>query len=187
MRTISIIVVLAYAMPARADDARWRFGGELEATALTQEGIALSLGVSAPALPRWRFSLALASHDVPDFQAQLSGDNDRMYVTMPIALEAVAQYRHATGAVAGARVGMIHLHFTRLGTFGIDEEFDYGITPFVGYEWAAHRNIYVQPWLGAMVTLVRQTHGELPMQEADRTYARWPAMLRGGLAIGARW
>jgi hypothetical protein len=156
-----------------------------------QSGVAFSLGVTPATLPRWRFALALRSHDLPDFQSQLSSNNNDLYVTAPIAIEGIAQHRLDNGLVLGARAGVVHLHFTRIGTFGIDEEFDYGVTPFVGYEWRPPGfrgdNVYVQPWVGAMATLYRQAHGELPMQEMDRTYSKWPTALRGGVVVGARY
>jgi hypothetical protein len=129
----------------------------------------------------------MRSHDLPEFQTQLSGANDNLYVSAPIAIETIVQRRFDNGVVVGARAGVVHLHFTRIGTFGIDEEFDYGVTPFVGYEWRPTDRVYVQPWLGAMGTLYRQTHGELPMQEEDRTYSKWPTALRGGVVVGARY
>ena len=191
MRLIFVLTVLVSSAPAFAEplqvEARWRFDADVDLDAFLQSGLAVSVGVSPPPLPRWRFALSLRSHDLPGFQMGLASSNEDMYVTMPIAAELVARYRTRVNVVLGARAGMVHLHFARIGTFGIDEEFDYGITPYVGYEWSPIRNVYLQPWLGAMVTLVRQTHGELPMQEADRTYSKWPAMVRGGVTLGARY
>ncbi len=164
---------------------RWRVSGAIALESLLEHGVAATIGVEPAPLPRWRFTLSMGSHDLPDFQIGLSGANDNMYVSVPISIEAGAAYRTRRGLVLGARAGVVHLHFTRLGTFGIDEEFDYGVTPYVGFEWSPVRHVYVQPWLGAMVTLYRQTHGELPMEEAERTYAKWPSALRGGILVGA--
>ncbi|MDQ3333656.1 MAG: hypothetical protein M4D80_00620 [Myxococcota bacterium] len=179
-------MLVAMTAPAAAEE-RWRFSADLDVDTLLQNGMAFSLGVTPAQLPRWRFALALRSHDLPAFQSGLSGSNDELYVTAPIAVEAVTGYRFDRGLVIGARAGVVHLHFARIGTFGIDEEFDYGVTPFVGYEWRPADRIYVQPWLGAMITVYRQAHGELPMQEADRTYSKWPTALRGGIVVGARY
>ncbi len=175
---------LAAAEPA-APAARWRFSGAVALESLLEHGIAATLGVEPAPLPRWRFTLSAGSHDLPGFQSELASANDGMYVSVPISVEAGAAYRTRRGLVLGARAGVVHLHFTRLGTFGIDEEFDYGVTPYAGFEWSPLRHVYVQPWVGALVTLYRQRHGELPMDEADRTYARWPAALRGGILFGA--
>jgi hypothetical protein len=191
--TLVLLAAVAFAAPAHAEpslhatDARWRVDAAVDLDAFLQSGIAVSVGVSPAALPRWRFAASLRSHDLPELQMGLASGNDNMYVTVPIAAEVLARYRHGSGAILGARAGMVHLHFTRIGTFGIDEEFDYGVTPFVGYEWSPVAHVYVQPWLGAMITLYRQPHGELPMAEADRTYAKWPAALRGGILLGARY
>jgi hypothetical protein len=180
-------VSTAHADVTTRTEARWRFTADVDADAFLQSGVAVTLGVTPAALPSWRFGLSTRSHDLPEFQMGLGSNNDNMYVTTPIAVEAVAQYRHRVGLVAGARAGVVHLHYTRIGTFGIDEEFNYGITPFVGYEWRPIDRVYIQPWLGAMATVYRQTHGELPMDEADRTYSKWPAAIRGGILIGARY
>ena len=190
MRSMLVCVVLAIATGTAAADevtvrARWRVSADFDVDTLLQSGMAFSVGVTPAALPRWRFGLSLRSHDLPEAQTGLSGSNDDLYVTAPIAIEAMAMRRLDSGLVLGARAGVVHLHFTRIGTFGIDEEFDYGVTPFVGYEWRPVDHVYVQPWLGAMATLYRQKHGELPMDEADRTYAKWPAALRGGVLLGA--
>ena len=192
MRSMLVCAVLAAASTTAAADeleatARWRVSADFDVDTLLQSGMAFSVGVTPATLPRWRFALALRSHDLPGFQTGLSGSNDDLYVTAPIAAEAIAMRRYDRGLVIGARAGVVHLHFTRIGTFGIDEEFDYGVTPFVGYEWRPIDRVYVQPWLGAMATMYRQKHGELPMLEADRTYSKWPTALRGGLAVGARY
>jgi hypothetical protein len=184
MRAAFVFLVLA---TSAAHAEPWRFSGDFDIDTVLQSGMAFSLGATPPRLPKWRFALAVRSHDLPEFQSELSSNNDDLYVTMPIAIELVAQRRFDFGLVTGVRAGVVHLHFARMGKFGIDEEFDYGATPFVGYEWRPADNVYVQPWLGAMVTVYRQSHGELPMQEADRTYSKWPTALRGGVVIGARY
>ena len=181
----AIIVLVLFASTAHAE--RWRFSGDFDVDTILQSGIGVALGATPARLPKWRFALAVRSHDVPDFQSGLSSSNDDLYVTMPIAIESVVQRRLDIGVVTGVRAGVVHLHFARIGKFGIDEEFDYGVTPFLGYEWRPADNVYVQPWLGAMLTVVRQKHGELPMQEMDRTYSKWPTALRGGIVVGARY
>jgi hypothetical protein len=186
MRIIILFAILLGTSPAFAE-ARWRFAADLDLDAFLQSGVAVSVGVSPAPLPRWRFALSMRSHDLPEFQMSLATDNDDLYVTTPIAVELVAHYRTRANVVLGARAGVVHFHFARIGTFGIDEEFAYGVTPFIGYEWSPIENLYIQPWAGALVPLVRQSHGELPMQEADRTYTKWPSLLRGGVLVGARY
>ena len=186
MRFILCAALVITTATASAED-RWRFSADFDVDTLVQSGMAFSLGVTPKQLPRWRFAVALRSHDVPEFQTSLSGNNGDLYVSMPIAVEGLAMHRFDHGVVLGARAGVVHLHFARIGTFGIDEEFDYGVTPFVGYELRPADNVYIQPWLGAMITVHRQTHGELPMQEADRMYSKWPTALRGGIVVGARY
>jgi len=178
------LVILATA-PAGADG--WRVSGELDLDTLAQSGIAGSIGVTPARLPRWRFAVAMRSHDIPDFQTSVASTNDGLYASIPIALEASAQRKLANNVVLGALAGVVHFHFARSGTFGIDEEFAWGITPFVAYEWSPVDHVYVKPWLGAMAPLFRQRHGELPMAEADRTYSKWPTLIRGGVALGVEY
>ena len=183
-RALIVALVLSSTLAADARADRVRVTASIDAPSLAQHGVEAAAGVD---LGRWQVALALGSHDLWQRQMALSGDNADMYVTMPIAVELVARYRTRIGLVAGARAGVVHLHFSRTGVAGIDEEFNYGITPFVGYEWSPVDRVYVAPWLGALLTVVRQTHGELPMDEDAPAYASWPAKLRGGLAVGVRY
>jgi hypothetical protein len=179
---VTLVVSCALAKAAHAE--RPRAIASFDAPSLVQRGVAAAAGVE---LGRWQLSLALGSHDLWQRQFALASDNAGMYATMPIAVELVARYRTALGIVAGARAGVVHLHFSRTGVSGIDEEFDYGVTPFVGYEWSPIERVFVAPWLGALVTVVRQTHGELPMDETAPRYSTWPAKLRGGIVVGVRY
>src|SRR5688572_12465480 len=106
---IALFVLVVLASPATAE--RWRFSADFDVDTVLQSGVAFSLGVTPAKLPRWRFALAVRSHDLPDFQAQLSSNNDDLYVTAPIAVEAIAQHRFGHGLVLGARAGVVHLHF----------------------------------------------------------------------------
>ena len=178
----SLILLALLATPATA---RPHVTADLDAETLGLSGFSATFGIEP--MPHWRFALALASHDLPDAQSHLSSNNDSVYITMPVAVEAIARYRLDNGLVLGGRAGMVHLHVTRIGTFGINEQFDYGLTPFVGYEWQPHPNFYVQPWFGVMLALFSMPHGELPMEETAPDYSTWPTRLRGGITLGARY
>jgi hypothetical protein len=184
---IAVALALAPSGAAAVAEPRWHVSAALDGDTLLEHGFAASLGVTPAAWPRWRLGIALASHDLAAVQTRLSPHNDDLYATVPVAIEALASRRWDSGLAVGLRAGVVHFHYARMGAFGIDEEFDWGLTPVAAYQWRPAAHLFIEPWLGFLLVLHRQEHGELPMQAVDRTYARWPSLIRGGVSVGARF
>lgn len=199
--SVGIAAVLATARPggarAAGDDAGGGAGGE--ASSATEPlrlhvevdplpfilgGYGGQVGVRAPWWPHLRVALASFSLDVPDFVAQLGG-NDGFHIRVRPSVAVYGLYcplgRRSSGWVMGGSVRWLRLRYTRDGSADQARPGQLSIEGILGYHWhPAAAGFYLQPWLGVARTLVSTADARV----AGRDYDDLPVQLFATVSLG---
>ncbi|WP_437984620.1 hypothetical protein [Sorangium sp. So ce117] len=124
-----------------------------------------------------RVSLASFSRDVPDFVAQLGGNDDFHVCVRPSAAVYVLYYPSAerNGLAVGGAVRYLRLRYTNDAFPGMrDETSEVSPEAIAGYKWHPSKyGFYLLPWLGASMTAWRSSDAVV----GERTYDPLPVQL----------
>lgn len=181
--TLALLVAIAGASGARADEVRLH--AELDPLPFVRDGYGGQIGARTGAL---RLALASFALDVPDFAAQLGG-NDEFHVRVrPSAALYVLVYparfaRGRDGFAIGGAMRYLRLRYTHDALPDVhDDVRELSPEVIVGYQWHPTRyGFYVQPWFGLAGTLYR-SHDPVV---GDRAYD--PLPLQAFFTVNLGW
>jgi hypothetical protein len=155
-----------------------RVHAEVDPLPFARGGYGGQIGVRDDQLARVRLAVASFSLDVPDFAAQLGGNDDFHVRVRPSGALYVLYFPSMArdGFAVGGSVRYLRLRYTHDAVAGMQAETS-ELSPeaIIGYQWhpSARAGFYVQPWFGASFTAWRS--GELDV--GDRTYDPLPVQL----------
>jgi hypothetical protein len=154
---LAAAVVVALGGSARADEAI-RLHAELDPLTFASSGYGGQIGIRHPALHGVRVAIASFSLDVPDFVAQIGGnDGFHLRVRPSVALYVLYYFKPGghDGLAVGGSMQYLRLRYEHDAAPGM--EADVGeVSPqaIVGYQWHPfHNGFYLQPWLALGVAL----------------------------------
>lgn len=157
MRRSLIVAGLAIAGPVRADDVRLH--AELDPLPFVRAGYGGQIGVRDDArFGRIRFAVASFALDVPDFAAQLGGNDDFHIRVRPSAAVYALYYLSPSrdGFAVGGSLRYLRLRYTHDASDAHDDTRELGPEAIVAYKFHPTRfGFYVQPWFGLSATLWR--------------------------------
>jgi hypothetical protein len=171
---LALLAVALAAAPARADD-EVPFLGDLECDPFpfATGRYGCQIGVRPPALRGVRISVAQFSVDVPDFIAQLGG-NDGFHVDVRPGSGALYVLYYVKrpfedGLTVGASMRYLRFRYTHDDSPGVRTSVTQ-LSPeaIVGYQWHPFKNgFYVQPWLALGVAIYRSRDPVVGANEYD--------------------
>ena len=153
---VALVVIAALAGTAYADDVHLH--AEVDPLPFTRGGYGGQLGVRADAIARVRVAAASFALDVPDFAAQLGGNDDFHIRVRPSAALYVLYYLSPArnGFAVGGSLRYLRLRYTHDDIDEHDDVRELSPEAIVGYKWHPSRyGFYLQPWFGLSVTAWR--------------------------------
>ncbi len=165
--------LIAIAAPAAAEPAL-HLHAEVDPLPFARDGYGGQIGVRDDRLARVRVAVASFSLDVPDFAAQLGGNDDFHIRVRPSGAVYVLYYLSPArnGFAVGGSLRYLRLRYTHDAFDGMhDDTSELSPEAIVGYKWHPSRfGFYLQPWFGLSTTLWR-SHDTVV---GDRSYDYLP-------------
>ena len=153
----SLVVIAALSGPAYADDVHLH--AEIDPLPFARSGYGGQLGVRADAIARVRVAVASFALDVPNFAAQLGGNDDFHIRVRPSAALYVLYYLSPgrNSFAVGGSLRYLRLRYTHDDSpSAYSETRELSPEAIVGYKWHPSRyGFYLQPWFGLSVTAWR--------------------------------
>ena len=166
------MVLMALTATAAADDRPIHVHAEVDPLPFVQGGYGAQLGWRDDTVIRGlRFAAASFSLDVPDFAAQLGGNDDFHIRVRPSGAAYVLYYvsKNRNSFLLGGSIRILRLRYTHDMFEGAHD--DVGeISPeaIVGYMWHPTKyGFYLQPWFGLSATAWRSHDPRVGDQEYE--------------------
>lgn len=161
--------ILTTAITANADEPL-RLHVEADPLPFVQSGYGVQVGARGAVLGRTRVALASFSLDVPDFAAELGGNDGWGIRVRPSTAVYVLHYLRS-GIIVGGSVRVLRLRYSHDDVGGHIDTVELSPEVITGYYWRPTRySFYVQPWFGLSTMVWRSDEARV----GDRVYDALP-------------